>query len=264
MVFIVEYLTSKIERSQKSRLMLSSKEGRNPRLILAALENGNSDSWNGDWYDFSKNGTWTFVQHNRIKFDKYTAVTTCHKILSRLWSLLLSCPELITVIPYSLVVLSSSFTNFKKFRTTLQGSSVELWSHISCPSHSSLASCWTKNWIQIASSCLQICKRRWSIMSVWPPEVLHSFLIASLFLWHRSPSHSFIPSEILWTIQILVSGLWSIEISPNLTPSFQLYISLQICSKDASFPIPVAFSSWHCDRCMCVGWGERERERVCR
>ena len=44
MVFIVEYLTSKIERSQKSRLMLSSKEGRNPRLILAALENGNSDS----------------------------------------------------------------------------------------------------------------------------------------------------------------------------------------------------------------------------
>ena len=44
--------------------------------------------------------------------------------------LLLSCPELITAIPYSLAVLSSSFTNFKKFRTTLQGSSVELLSLI--------------------------------------------------------------------------------------------------------------------------------------
>ena len=60
------------------------------------------------------------------------------------------------------------------------------------------------------------------------------------------------------------------ELSPDLTPSFQLYISLQIGSKDASFPVPVAFSSLHCDRCMCV-WGggekgeggERERERVC-
>ena len=63
------------------------------------------------------------------------------------------------------------------------------------------------------------------------------------------------------------------ELSPDLTPSFQLYISLQIGSKDASFPVPVAFSSLHCDRCMCVvGWGgegegEREmgegREREC-
>ena len=64
------------------------------------------------------------------------------------------------------------------------------------------------------------------------------------------------------------------ELSPDLTPSFQLYISLQICSKDACFPVPVAFSSLHCDRCMCV-WGrgvgggegeregERERECVC-
>ena len=62
------------------------------------------------------------------------------------------------------------------------------------------------------------------------------------------------------------------ELSPDLTPSFQFYISLQICSKDTSFPIPVAFSSWHCNRCMCV-WGggegereggkERERESVC-
>ena len=51
------------------------------------------------------------------------------------------------------------------------------------------------------------------------------------------------------------------ELSPDLTPSFQLYISLQIGSKDTSFPVPVAFSSLHYDRCMCV-WGEgRERER---
>ena len=49
------------------------------------------------------------------------------------------------------------------------------------------------------------------------------------------------------------------ELSPDLTPSFQLYISLQIGSKDASFPVPVAFSSLHCDRCMCV----EERECVC-
>ena len=82
------------------------------------------------------------------------SITTCHKMLSTHWALLLSSPESITAILYSLAVLSSSFTNFKKFRTTLQGSSVELWSHISCPSHSSLASCWTKNWIQIASPCL--------------------------------------------------------------------------------------------------------------
>ena len=65
------------------------------------------------------------------------------------------------------------------------------------------------------------------------------------------------------------------ELSPNLTPSFQLYISLQIGSKDASFPVPVAFSSLHCDRCMCVcvgggvvgeregEGGERERDCVC-
>ena len=64
------------------------------------------------------------------------------------------------------------------------------------------------------------------------------------------------------------------ELSPDLTLSFQLYISLQIGSKDASFPVPVAFSSLHCDRCLCV-WGEGEgegarergeggeRERVC-
>ena len=57
-------------------------------------------------------------------------VTTCHKMLSKHWFLLLSCPKLITAIPYSLAVLSSPFTNFKKFRTTLQGSSVELLSLI--------------------------------------------------------------------------------------------------------------------------------------
>ena len=62
------------------------------------------------------------------------------------------------------------------------------------------------------------------------------------------------------------------ELSPDLTPSFQLYISFQIGSKDASFPVPVAFSSLHCDRCMCMGGGgggrgrergREERERVC-
>ena len=78
------------------------------------------------------------------------------------------------------------------------------------------------------------------------------------------------PSEILWTTQILVSGLCSMELSPNLTPSFQLYISLQIGSKDASFRVPIAFSSLHCvDVCVCVWWGgggrggRKERERVC-
>ena len=63
------------------------------------------------------------------------------------------------------------------------------------------------------------------------------------------------------------------ELSPDLTPSFQLYISLQIGCKDASFPVPVAFSSLHCDSCVCRGGrererqtegeGGRERERVC-
>ena len=61
--------------------------------------------------------------------------------------------------------------------------------------------------------------------------------------------------------------LCSMELSPDLAPSFQLYIFLQICSKDTSFPVPVAFSSWHCDRCVrvcvCVCERERETERVC-
>ena len=71
----------------------------------------------------------------------------------------------------------------------------------------------------------------------------------------------------LWTKQIFVSGLCSMELSPDLTPSFQLYISLQIGSKDASFPVLVACSSLHCDRCMRVWGGGRggreERESVC-
>ena len=41
------------------------------------------------------------------------------------------------------------------------------------------------------------------------------------------------------------------ELSTDLTP-FQLYICLQICSKNASFSVPVTFSSWHCDRCVCT------------
>ena len=157
----------------------------------------------------------------------------------------------------------------------------------------------TLHWLpveqRIESPCLQICKQQWSVISVWP-EVLHSCLTAPLTpsldvilwgwlgskyqltnLWLLSPSHFFIPSEILWTTQTLVSGLCSMELYPDLTPSFLLYICLQICSKDTSFPIPVAFSSLHCDRCvwggMCVCvcvcvcvWErerERERERVC-
>ena len=39
--------------------------------------------------------------------------TICHKMLSRHWSLLLSCPESITTILDSLAVLSNSFRNFK-------------------------------------------------------------------------------------------------------------------------------------------------------
>ena len=62
--------------------------------------------------------------------DSILSVTTCHKMLSRHWSLLLTCPESITAILYSLAVLSSSFTNFRKFRTMLQDSSVELLSLI--------------------------------------------------------------------------------------------------------------------------------------
>ena len=42
------------------------------------------------------------------------SVTTCHKMLSRHWFLLLSCPELITAIPYSLAVLSSSIHKLQK------------------------------------------------------------------------------------------------------------------------------------------------------
>ena len=73
----------------------------------------------------------------------------------------------------------------------------------------------------------------------------------------------YLPSFVadLWTTQILVSGLCSMELSPDLTPSFQLYISLQICSKDAFFPVPAAFSSLHCDSCVCRGGWEREKER---
>ena len=42
------------------------------------------------------------------------SVTTCHKMLSRHRFLLLSCPELITAIPYSLAVLSSSIHKLQK------------------------------------------------------------------------------------------------------------------------------------------------------
>ena len=84
------------------------------------------------------------------------SVTTCHMMLSRHWFLLLSCPELITAISYSLAVLSSSFTNLKKFRTMLQDSSVELLSLITYLPSFTLH--WLpveqKNWIQTASPCL--------------------------------------------------------------------------------------------------------------
>ena len=65
-----------------------------------------------------------------LELESVLSVIACHKMLSRHRSLLLSCPESITAIPYSLAVLSNSFTNFKKFRTTLQSSSVELLSVI--------------------------------------------------------------------------------------------------------------------------------------
>ena len=68
-----------------------------------------------------------------------------------------------------------------------------------------------------------------------------------------------------WTTQILVSGLCSMELSPDLTPSFQLYISLQICSKDASFPI-LSLPDTVIDVCVYGGGGGggrgRERENV--
>ena len=62
--------------------------------------------------------------------ESIPSVTNSHKMLWRHRFLLLSCPESITVIPNSLAVISRSFTNFKKFRTTLEGSSVELQSLI--------------------------------------------------------------------------------------------------------------------------------------
>ena len=66
-------------------------------------------------------------------FELHRINSICHYLSQdalKTLILLLSCPESITAIPYSLAVLSSSCTNFKKFRTTLQGSSVELLSFI--------------------------------------------------------------------------------------------------------------------------------------
>ena len=137
--------------------------------------------------------------------------------------------------------------------------------HISPILHTSLASIWTKNWIQSASPCLQVCKQWRSVISVWP-EVLLSFLTALLFLSLPSLSHFFIPSEILWTTQILVSGLGSIEFSFDLTLSFQFYICLHICSKDASFfsPSSLLFLTVVCVCvCVCLWVCVRERESVC-
>ena len=79
-------------------------------------------------------------------------------------------------------------------------------------------------------------------LSLWSTNFY--FLSLALFFFFLNP---------LWTF------FCSMEFSPDLTPSFQLYICLQIGSKDASLPVPVAFSSLHCDRCMCVGGVERER-----
>ena len=62
--------------------------------------------------------------------ESILSITTCQKMLSRHRSVFLFCPESITAILHSLAALSSSFTNFKKFRTTLQGSTVELLSLI--------------------------------------------------------------------------------------------------------------------------------------
>ena len=61
-----------------------------------------------------------------FELRRILSVITSHNMLSRHWYLLLYCPESITAISSSLAVLSSSFTNFRKFRSTLQGSSVEL------------------------------------------------------------------------------------------------------------------------------------------
>ena len=65
-----------------------------------------------------------------FELRRILSVITSYNMFSRHWYLLLYCPESITAISYSLAVLSSSFTNFRKFRSTLQGSSVELLSLI--------------------------------------------------------------------------------------------------------------------------------------
>ena len=66
-------------------------------------------------------------------FELHRINSICHYLSQdalKTLILLLSCPESITAILYSLAVLSSSFTNLKKFRTTQQDSSVKLLSLI--------------------------------------------------------------------------------------------------------------------------------------
>ena len=107
----------------------------------------------------------------------------------------------------------------------------------------------TTNWFSLPSNLK-------SVISFWPSLVQHSLSTASLFLflWLPFPSYSFIPSQILCTTQILPSELWVLELSPELIPSFELSICLQICYKNASFSSPVAISSWviFCALCPCV------------
>ena len=172
-------------------------------------------------------------------------------MLSRPWSLLLSCSESITPILYSLAVLSNSFTNFKKFRTTLQGSSVELLSLIT----------YIMSFTSFTGFLLnkEVNTNYFSLPSnLWTTKVQHiyltfwssTFLLDSFALPLTPVYFAFlIPSEVPLTTQFLLLGLCPMELSPELTPSFELYICLQICCEDASFPSLVAFSFWFC--CCC-------------
>ena len=60
--------------------------------------------------------------------ESHLSIITHHKMLSKHWSLCLSCPESNTAILYLLAVRSNLITNFRKFKSTLQGSSVKLLS----------------------------------------------------------------------------------------------------------------------------------------
>ena len=160
--------------------------------------------------------------------------------------MLLSCPELITAIPYSLAVLSSSFTNFRKFRTMLQGSSVELLSLITYRSPVLHTLHWLPVEQRIEYKLLLLAFK--SVHNNGPSYLsdLLKFYVPFRQLRSSSDTHllrissfrlkSFEQRKFLYQASVLWNSL-------PISLRHSNCISLQICSKDASFPIPAAFSS---------------------